>query len=58
MTDIDKLALEIADKVFDVGGDTRSLRADVARLGILEGERRGMEKAAGASFGNYILDSR
>ncbi len=37
MTDIDKLALEIADKVFDVGGDTRSLRADVARLGILEG---------------------
>jgi len=46
MSDIDKLALEIADKVFDVGGDTRSLRADVARLGILEGERRGMEKAA------------
>lgn len=37
MTDIDKLALEIADKVFDVGGDTRSLCADVARLGILEG---------------------
>jgi len=46
MSDIDKLALEIAEKVFDVGGDTRSLCADVARLGILEGERRGMEKAA------------
>ena len=46
MTDIDKLAREIADKVFDVGGDTRSLRADVARLGILEGMKLQRERDA------------
>ena len=58
MSDIGKLAREIAAKTHSVpqkeqilsGAYDRTPTVKAARLGILEGERRGMEKAAGASF--------
>ena len=54
MSDIDKLAREIAAKTHSVpqkeqilsGAYDRTPTVKAARLGILEGERRGMEKAA------------
>ena len=46
MTDIDKLAEELAAKVCAPKVTPFDLVATAARLGILEGERRGMEKAA------------